>query len=272
MIVDQKKVAGLVYVTNIDNTAGGATVYPLLVVDYGAAPPDTVTATMGDGSVTDLSAWFLSRLVATFVASPGNSNSLGIFSSLVGLQGLDSAVAVPAVSLVSAGTIDTFNAVIPAGYKGAFVWGMRHSIDSGYLLAGSSGGGGAVAPSIVMIAPATTNKPIGGTAGVQFKARNAVDSSAWAGGAGYFWIEQLDGAFGDLTIAVTDGTLAIDRWASEGRALIFTNGPQATVTFKQSAAMPAAATFKIGAGPGPGAGWPSNAILGGSAPIQVIYS
>jgi hypothetical protein len=251
---------------------GGTTQVDLFTVTF---DPIALTAAVTSAYLSDAQCRIVEKSIAEvskLVPLPSiGAASPGVWQRIVAVVPADNNT----VSCAIVGTPNPFVAIYRATASASpafIVLHVPYSMDG--LLAWAGAGGAASATSLYMKGPAApVTKPPGGTAGVQWEARNLPADTAWTAGAGYFWVEQLDGAFGDLAIAATVGIIAYNRWSTEGRALIFTNASgQATVTFTQTAGMPAAATFHVAAGPGPGAAWPNLGILAGSVPVEIAYS
>lgn len=137
------QVAGLQYVVDYDNSAGGNFQYDLLVVDLA-----TFTVSLPDGSTNDLTEYFNEQINvlggAIDIAGGGVFSSLKFGQALLSLQSLSPFMPTPPVERVFAPAGKcTYFVTLPAGVQECwFVWGMTHSIDGGIALPGGSAGAG----------------------------------------------------------------------------------------------------------------------------------
>lgn len=147
--ISQNQVAGLWYVTSIDNSADPAFDLTLLKFDQ-----TTLTFTMSDSSTNDLTEWLSDRAV-TLLTNSLTVDLLAILHATVSIQTINTE-ATPVNKIVPDvdPNILLFQVEIPAPYYGGFVWGAPHSIEGGFAMPGCGvAGGGSTVLSVTATDP-----------------------------------------------------------------------------------------------------------------------
>lgn len=141
--ITQNQVAGLWYATSVDNQIDPAFDLTLLKFDQ-----TTLTFSMADGSITDLTEWLTDR-AQTVLLNTLTANLLPVLRATVSIQTINTESTPVNKVITDPGdpNVQLFQVEIPSPYYGGFVWGMAHSVDGGFAMPGSapSGGGGGVA-------------------------------------------------------------------------------------------------------------------------------